>query len=88
MSSVSSVMNNFSNAVKDLGGSIGGTAGEVISLIGDIGLFATESVQGVMKSIEALDVAATAGAKSCSSYRISLGCTTDYIHRLASRGQT
>lgn len=62
-SSVSSVMNNFSNAVKDLGGSIGGTAGEVISLIGDIGLFATESVQGVMKSIEALNVAATAGAK-------------------------
>ena len=67
MSSVSSVMNNFSNAVKDLGGSIGGTAGEVISLIGDIGLFATESVQGVMKSIEALDVAATAGAKAVAA---------------------
>lgn len=66
-SSVSSVMNNFSNAVKDLGGSIGGTAGEVISLIGDIGLFATESVQGVMKSIEALDVAATAGAKAVAA---------------------
>ena len=60
-------MNNFSNAVKDLGGSIGGTAGEVISLIGDIGLFATESVQGVMKSIEALDVAATAGAKAVAA---------------------
>lgn len=67
MSSVSSVMNNFSNAVKDLGGSIGGTAGEVISLIGDIGLFATESVQGVMKSIEALYVAATAGAKAVAA---------------------
>lgn len=67
MSSVSSVMNNFSNAVKDLGGSIGGTAGEVISLIGDIGLFATESVQGVMNSIEAMEVAATAGAQAIAA---------------------
>lgn len=66
-SSVSSVMNNFSNAVKDLGGSIGGTAGEVISLIGDIGLFATESVQGVMNSVEALEVAATAGAQAIAA---------------------
>lgn len=64
MASVAGVVNNFSSSLKDLGGSIGGTAGEVISLIGDIGMFATESIQGIMNSIEAVNVAATAGAKA------------------------
>lgn len=64
MASVAGVINNFSSSLKDLGGSIGGTAGDIISLIGDIGMFATESIQGVMNSIEAVNVAATAGAKA------------------------
>nr|DAH30067.1 MAG TPA: tail tape measure protein [Caudoviricetes sp.] len=67
MASVAGVVDNFSSSLKDLGGSIGGTAGEVMSLIGDIGRFATESIQGVMNSIEAMKVAATAGAQAMAA---------------------
>ena len=67
MASVAGVVDNFSSSLKDLGGSIGGTAGEVMSLIGDIGRFAPESIQGVMNSIEAMKVAATAGAQAMAA---------------------
>lgn len=44
---VTDVMFDLSGAIKDVGASIGGSAGEIISLIGDIGEFAMTAMNGV-----------------------------------------
>lgn len=44
---VQDVVNELSNSFKELGDAIGGQAGEIISLIGDIGTFAMTAMNGV-----------------------------------------
>lgn len=53
-------VDNLSNSIKGLGDSIGGSAGEIISLIGDVSLFVTSTIDGMAK------VAAT-GANALSA---------------------
>lgn len=54
---VADVVDELFNSIKDVGSTIGGTAGEVLSFIGDIGLFVTSS-------ISAWETASTAGSKA------------------------
>lgn len=42
-------VDNLSNSIKGLGDSIGGSAGEIISLIGDVSLFVTSTIDGMAK---------------------------------------
>lgn len=42
-------VDELSNAIKGIGNSIGGTSGEIISLIGDVALFATGTIEGLTK---------------------------------------
>lgn len=44
---VEDVVAELSGAIKEVGNSIGGSAGEIISLIGDIGLFAMTTMEGI-----------------------------------------
>lgn len=44
---VADVVTELSGALKEVGDSIGGSAGEIISLIGDIGLFAMTTMEGI-----------------------------------------
>lgn len=54
---VSDVVDKLFTSIKDVGSTIGGTSGEVLSFIGDIGLFVTSS-------INAWETAASAGSKA------------------------
>lgn len=61
---VKDVMDDLFDSIKDVGDAIGGPAGEIISLIGDIGLFAMTAMSGVStasetasKSIQAVEKA-------------------------------
>ena len=42
-------VDELANAVKGIGNSIGGTSGEIISLIGDVALFTTGTIDGITK---------------------------------------
>ena len=44
---VASVIGELGDALKDLGSAIGGQAGEIISIIGNIGTFAMTAMNGV-----------------------------------------
>lgn len=54
---VADVVDKLFSSIKDVGDTIGGTSGEVLSFIGDIGLFVTSS-------INAWETAASAGSKA------------------------
>ena len=54
---VADVVDKLFTSIKDVGSTIGGTSGEVLSFIGDIGLFVTSS-------INAWETAASAGSKA------------------------
>ena len=54
---VADVVDQLFSSIKDVGDTIGGTSGEVLSFIGDIGLFVTSS-------INAWETAANAGSKA------------------------
>lgn len=54
---VADVVDKLFSSIKDVGSTIGGTSGEVLSFIGDIGLFVTSS-------INAWETAASAGSKA------------------------
>lgn len=61
---VKDVMDDLFNSIKDVGAAIGGPAGEIIGLIGDIGLFTMTAMNGVStasetasKSIQAVEKA-------------------------------
>lgn len=54
---VADVVDQLFSSIKDIGDTIGGTSGEVLSFIGDIGLFVTSS-------INAWETAANAGSKA------------------------
>lgn len=54
---VADVVDKLFSSIKDVGDTIGGTSGEVLSFIGDIGLFVTSS-------INAWETAANAGSKA------------------------
>lgn len=42
-------VDELANAIKGIGNSIGGTSGEIISLIGDVALFTTGTIDGITK---------------------------------------
>lgn len=54
---VDDVINDLSASLKDLGTAIGGQAGEIISLIGDIGVFAMTAMSGVSTASETASAA-------------------------------
>lgn len=65
---VSNVIDDLSNSIKNVGSSVGGQAGEIIGLIGDIGTFAMSAMSG----IETASQTASAAVKAVESASVIL----------------
>lgn len=78
-------VSRLSDAIKDLGNAIGGEAGEVIGLIMDVGLFITDTIDGI-KTVQKAGVEAVSAVEKASIILSVISTAVQLLQKISELG--